>query len=75
MCVGPLAPDVPKPPPLPAPPPPPEPPPPRDDPEVNAAATAARGRRLAMKGRSATILSGAMGDTSEANIGRTLLGG
>lgn len=75
MCVGPLAPKIPKPPPMPAPPPAPEPPPTRDDPEVNAAATAARRRRLAMRGRSSTILSGAMGDETEANIGKTLLGG
>ena len=59
----------------PAPPPPPEPPPTRDDPEVNAAATAERKRRLAMKGRQSTILTGAMGDTDQANVGKTLLGG
>ena len=75
MCVGPLAPKIPKMPDMPPPPEPPEPPPTRDDPEVNAAATAARRRRLAMKGRSSTILSGSMGDQSEANVGRTLLGG
>ena len=74
MCVGPLAPKIPTPPPPPPPPPPPEAPPTRDDPEVNAMTRASRKRRLAMKGRSSTILSGSMGDTSEPNIGKTLLG-
>ena len=74
MCVGPLAPKVPK---MPAPPPPPEPiaPPTRDDPRVNEEASALRRRRLAMKGRKSTILTGSMGDETEANIGKkTLLG-
>ena len=60
---------------MPPPPPPPEPPPTRDDPDVNAAATAERKRRLAMKGRSSTILTTPWGDETEANIGKTLLGG
>lgn len=74
MCVGPLAPKVPKmtPPPLPE---PPEPPPTRDDPEVNAAAAAERKRRLAAKGRSSTILTGPTGLKQEENVGKTLLGG
>ena len=61
---------------MPAPPAPPEPiaPPTRDDPAVNAAAAAERRRRLAMKGRKSTILTGSSGDTSEANVGKTLLG-
>ena len=73
MCVGPLAPKVPR---MPAPPPPPEPiaPPTRDDPRVNEEATALRRRRLAMKGRKSTILTGSMGDETQANIGKTLLG-
>ena len=73
MCIGPFAPKVPKPPPLP---PPPEPPPARDDPELNAEATAKRKRLLAQKGRQSTILSGSLGDQSEADTGKkTLLGG
>jgi hypothetical protein len=74
MCVGPLAPKVPK---MPPPPPPPEipDPPTRDDPAVNAEAAAERRRRLAMKGRKSTILTGSLGDTSEANVGKTVLGG
>lgn len=74
MCVGPLAPKAPK---MPAPPPPPEipDPPTRDDPAVNAEAAAERRRRLAMKGRKSTILTGSLGDTSEANVGKTILGG
>ena len=75
MCVGPMAPKIPSMPPMPPPPPAPEAPPTRDDPDVNAAATAARRRALAMQGRSSTILSGSMGDTSTPNIGKTLLGG
>jgi len=75
MCVGPFAPKMPKMAPLPPPPEPPEPPPTRDDPAVNAAAAAERRRRLSMKGRSSTILTGSMGDETEANIGKTLLGG
>ena len=74
MCVGPLAPKVPR---MPAPPPPPTPiaPPTRDDPRVNEEASALRRRRLAMKGRKSTILTGPMGDETEANIGKkTLLG-
>ena len=63
---------MPPPPPMPEAPPP---PPTRDDPDVNAAAEAARRRALAMRGRSSTILSGSMGDTSTPNIGKTLLGG
>ena len=66
MCVGPMAPKIPSMPPM---------PPPPAAPEVNAAATAARRRALAMQGRSSTILSGSMGDTSTPNIGKTLLGG
>lgn len=74
MCVGPFAPKIPKMAPLP-PPPAPIKPPTRDDPSVNEAARAARRRRLAMKGRGSTILTGAMGDETEANIGKkTLLG-
>jgi len=71
MCIGP---SVPR---MPAPPPPPTPiaPPTRDDPRVNEEASALRRRRLAMKGRKSTILTGSMGDTTEANIGKkTLLG-
>ena len=71
MCIGP---SVPR---MPAPPPPPTPiaPPTRDDPRVNEEATALRRRRLAMKGRKSTILTGSMGDQTEANIGKkTLLG-
>lgn len=71
MCIGPFAPKMPS---MPAPPPPPEPPPARDDPAVNAEATARRKRALAAKGRGSTILSGSLGDTSEANVGKTLLG-
>ena len=59
----------------PPPPPPPDPPPTRDDPAVNAEAAAERRRRLAMKGRKSTILTGSLGDTSEANIGKSILGG
>jgi len=34
-----------------------------------------RKRRLSMKGRSSTILTGSMGDETEANVGKkTLLG-
>lgn len=47
----------------------------RDDPRVNQAATATRRKRLLAKGRKSTILSGAGGDVSSANIGKTLLGG
>ena len=71
MCIGP---SVPR---MPAPPPPPTPiaPPTRDDPRVNEEASALRRRRLAMKGRKSTILTGSMGDETEANIGKkTLLG-
>ena len=75
MCVGPLAPKIPRMPPPPPPPEPPEPPPTRDDPRVNEEATALRKRRLARKGRKSTILTGPMGDTAKANIGKkTLLG-
>jgi len=71
MCVGPLAPKMPTPP---APPPPPPAPPTRDDPQINAEATAKRKRILAQKGRSSTILSGPLGDETDANVGKTLLG-
>ena len=74
MCVGPLAPKVPK---MPAPPPPPDPiaPPTRDDPRLNEEARAMRKRRLSMKGRRSTILTGAAGDETEANVAKkTLLG-
>ena len=73
MCVGPLAPKMPKPPPLPAPVVV-EPLPTRDDPAVNEAATATRRRRLMAKGRKSTILTGSSGDTASANVGKTLLG-
>jgi len=70
MCIFPSPPSPPKPP------PPPPPPPTRDDPEVNAEAQAKRKRVLSQKGRQSTILTGALGDTSEANTGKkTLLGG
>jgi hypothetical protein len=43
---------------------------------VNAAAEAARKRRLAASGRGSTILSGTIGDITDPNIGeKTLLGG
>ena len=76
MCVGPLAPKMPKPPPMPV---MPEPAavksaPTRDDPAVNEAATATRRRRLLSKGRKSTILTGTSGDTASANVGKTLLG-
>ena len=49
---------------------------PRDDSaEVAAAKKAERDRILKMRGRKSTILSGAQGDPSEANVGsKTLLG-
>ena len=57
-------------------PPPPPPPPTRDDPAVNAEAAAERKRRLAMKGRKSTILTGSLGDQADANVGKSsLLGG
>ena len=72
MCVGPLAPKMPK---MPDPPAPPPPPPTRDDPRVNEEARAMRRRRLSMKGRRSTILTGAAGDETEANVAKkTLLG-
>jgi hypothetical protein len=46
-----------------------------DDPGVNAAAEAQRRRILAAQGQSLKILTGALGDETEANIGQaTLLG-
>lgn len=64
---------MPAPPPMP---PAPEPPPTRDDPAVNAEASAKRKRLLAQKGRSSTILSGSLGDQTDANVGKSsLLGG
>jgi len=73
MCVGPLAPKMPKPPALP-------PPPPivaavtRDDPQVNADADSKRRRLLAAKGQSSTINSASLGDQTPANVGKSLLG-
>jgi len=65
---------APKPPPMPPLPPPPEPPPTRDDPQINADAEAERRRRLAARGIGSTILTGPLGDTSDANLGKSLLG-
>jgi hypothetical protein len=44
-----------------------------DDPGANAAAQAQRRRILAAKGRRSTILTGALGDETEANIGLTTI--
>ena len=74
MCVGPFAPKMPSFPAPPPPPPAPEPPPTRDDPEVSAAADAEKRRRLLARGRASTIIAGPLGDVTEANVGKTLLG-
>ena len=65
---------APSPPPLPPLPPLPPPLPTRDDPAVNEAAEAERRRRLAARGIGSTILTGPLGVTEEANVGKTLLG-
>ena len=59
---------------------PPVPPPPPEAPKrVDAAVTGAYGtekrRQRAAAGQSSTILSGPMGSTGTANVGKTILGG
>ena len=72
MCVGPFKPEVPSVQPVAA---TPVTPPSLDDPEVRTAANTIRKRGARSKGFQYTMLTGPAGDVSEANIGRTTLGG